>query len=490
VRVALKLTTFILALLIGVLALEGWLRVQHEREVFEQDIEHEQRLLGHALRPSIELAWGSEGRAEAEAILGRAQQGESEVRIRLVRVDAVGAEAPLHREAARAAIGAGAEANLIDRSSSPGVVFTYVPVTSPDGEGTAIELSESLAVAEERLDASVIRVFLTALAIVIGAGILALALGDRIVGGPVRRMVQLAGRIASGDLSPPAAPGRRWDELGQLKLAINSMVAGLADARDRAERETDARLEAEREMRRSERLVAVGTLAAGVAHELGTPLQIVSGRARMIEDEPQASETSKRNARIVHEQASRMERIVRQLLSLERPARVVRSPITMSSVAQETVDLLSPTAKKASVELEVIEDDPGRVRGDRDHLGQLVTNLVQNAIQALEDGGHVWVRISRTGSVDPPSDELGGAGSYVCLEVADDGPGIPKELEGQLFDPFFTTKEIGSGTGLGLSVAHGIAMDHEGWIEVGGPREDLEHGAVFRVMLPADEDSN
>jgi signal transduction histidine kinase len=488
VRVALKLTAFILVLLIAVLALEGWLRVQREREVFEQDIEHEQRLLGRALRPSIELAWRTEGLSEAEAILDRAQRGESEVRIRLVSVDGAGEDAPLHRGTARAAIARGSEANLIDRSSSPGVVFTYVPVTAPDGSGTAIELSESLAIAEERLDDSSIRVFLTALAIVLGAGILALGLGERIVGRPVRRMVELAGRIASGDLSPPAAPIRRWDELGQLKGAINAMVRGLADARDHAERETEARLQAEREMRRSERLVAVGTLAAGVAHELGTPLQIVSGRARMIDDEPGASETSKRNARIVHEQASRMERIVRQLLSLERPARMVRSPLTMSSVARETVELLSPSAKKASVELEVVEDDAGPVRGDRDHLGQLVTNLIQNAIQAMEDGGHVWVTISRASNVEPPSDELGEAGSYVCLEVADDGPGIPKELEGQLFDPFFTTKEVGSGTGLGLSVAHGIARDHEGWLEVGGPRDDLEHGAVFRVMLPADEE--
>jgi signal transduction histidine kinase len=345
-----------------------------------------------------------------------------------------------------------------------------------------IELSESLAVAEERLDASTVRVFLTALAIVIGAGFLALGLGERIVGQPVRKLVQLSARIASGDLRPPVSKGPRWDELGQLKAAIGTMVEGLANARDRAERETQARLKAEREVRRRERLVAVGTLAAGVAHELGTPLQIVSGRARMIEDERDTSKNSRRNARVVQAQVRRMERIVRQLLSLQRPARVVRAPLSMVSLAHETMQLLRPLADAASVSLEVIEEDDGPVRGDRDHLHQSITSLVQSAIESTPDGGRVWVAVSRTVDVEPPSEELGSAESYVCIEV---GSGELVEHRGRLFESYASSEEVGGGNGLGLSLAHGIARDHEGWIEVGEGNGEPD-GAAFRVLLPAE----
>lgn len=479
-RVALKLTAVILGLLISVLALEGWLRVQHEREVFEHDLEHEQRLLGRALLPSVELAWRTEGAEAAERILSRAQRGESsEVRIRLVALEpgATG-EAPAVASVAGSPLWR--ERSVVVREPAPGTVHTYVPVDSPEGRGTAIELSESLAAVEASLQRSLVRVLWTALAIIVGAGLIALLLGERVVGRPVRRLVAQAGRIEQGDLSPPDLPRRR-DELGELKEAIAAMVAGLASARARLERETEARLEAERRLRHGERLAALGTLAAGVAHELGTPLQIVSGRARRIED---ASDTAARacaDAMIIRKQTKRMERIVRQLLALARPSDRARDGVDLAAVVGETLDLLGPGAAERHVRLERSLED-AEVEGDRDHLGQLATNLVRNAIQAVEPGAAVRVRLFTTGDATSPAGAPHDADRFVCLEVADEGPGISPDVQLHVFDPFFTTKEVGEGTGLGLSIAHGIARDHGGWIELSSQAGE---GAVFRVCLPA-----
>lgn len=459
-RVALKLMVVFLGLLVTVLALESWQRVQREREVVERDIAHEQRLLGRALRPSVRLALRSGDVDAAREVLEIAEQGEAEVGIRLVDLGLEGlggAPAVPERLTGRGE----REATHVDRSTDPGTVYTYVPLGA-DAPGTAIELAEPLSEAEARIHRGAMGLLWTTLAIALGAAWLAVLVGNWIVGRPVRDLVARTEEIAAGSLDM-LPRSRRRDELGHLHSAIAKMVDRLREARAAAERETEARLEAERRLRHGERLAAVGTLAAGVAHELGTPLQVVAGRARMIEEADTTPPDLERHARIVRTEAKRMERIVRSLLSLSRPRHRVRRPVSVDTLVAEVVEHLGPNAEKSGVRIEASIDESLTVLGDRDHLAQLLTNLVQNAVQAMPDGGTVGVSVSLAGALEPPPD-VPPHEAYVRIDVHDDGVGIPPELQSEIFDPFFTTKDVGQGTGLGLSVAFVIAREHDGWL--------------------------
>jgi two-component system NtrC family sensor kinase len=476
-RVALKLMVVFLGLLVTVLALEGWQRLRREREVVERDIAHEQRLLGRALRPSVRLALRAGDLRGAEELLQVAEEGEAEVGIRLVALgpDGVGTapavRAPLTGDARK-------EATHVDRTNEPGTVYTYVPL-GDDAPGTAIELAEPLAKAEARIRQGAMGLLWTTLAVAFGAAWLAVLVGNWIVGRPVRDLVARTEEIAAGSLDVLPRTRRR-DELGHLHSAIAKMVDRLREARAAAERETEARLEAERRLRHGERLAAVGTLAAGVAHELGTPLQVVAGRARMIEEAKETPADLRRHARIVRTESKRMERIVRSLLSLSRPRDQVRRPVAMGTLVAEVVEHLGPNAEKAGVHIEAAIDESVTVLGDRDHLAQLLTNLVQNGVQAMPEGGRVAVRLSRSSPLEPPPDVPPHEG-YVRIDVHDEGVGIPPELQDEIFDPFFTTKDVGQGTGLGLSVAFVIAREHDGWLALDSAPSA---GTTLSVLLP------
>ena len=482
-RVALKLMVVFLALLVTVLALEGWLRLRREREVVERDISHEQRLLGRALRPSVRAALRSGDLAAAHELLHVAQEGEAEVGIRLVDLGPTGlGGAPA---VSIQLTGRGErESTHVDRTTDPGTVYTYIPL-GEEAPGTAIELRESLEKAETRIRQGAMGLLWTTLAVALGAAWLAVLVGNWIVGRPVRELVARTEEIAEGSLDV-LTPSPRRDELGHLHSAIAKMVDRLREARADTERETEARLEAERRLRHGERLAAVGTLAAGVAHELGTPLQVVTGRARMIEEAKETPADLRRHARIVRTESKRMERIVRSLLSLSRPRHRVRRPVPVRPLVAEVIEHLGPNAATAGVQIEATIDEAVTVLGDRDHLAQLLTNLVQNGVQAMPDGGRLAVSVSRSEALVPPPD-VPPHDAYVRIDVRDEGLGIPPELQDEIFDPFFTTKDIGQGTGLGLSVAFVIAREHDGWLTL-----DSEPGAgtTLSVLLPVSSEAN
>jgi signal transduction histidine kinase len=188
-------------------------------------------------------------------------------------------------------------------------------------------------------------------------------------------------------------------------------------------------------------------------------------------------------ARVIVEATERMTRIIRQLLDFAR-----RKPATKKTVcallplSERTLDLLRPLAAKNDVRLEVVRDATREVvvPADASALEQVLTNLVVNAVQAMRKPGTVKVVISEETSAPP---DVPGAPAVRCavLRVVDDGNGIEHDDLPHVFEPFFTTKDVGEGTGLGLSVAYGIAQDHGGWITA---ESKLGEGSTFTVCLP------
>jgi two-component system NtrC family sensor kinase len=264
------------------------------------------------------------------------------------------------------------------------------------------------------------------------------------------------------------------------------MCDRLTDARTRLEAETAARTAALEQLRHADRLTTVGKLAAGLAHEIGTPLNVITGYAQLITDEHPAESSQHKNAQIIAQQAQRVAVIIRQLLDFARRRSPQATRQDLGALARETTTLLGSLAHKHGVAIDVVVPaEPVWARADPGQLRQALTNLVVNGIQSMPTGGTLTVMVDRRQAA-PPADMDGGPGTYVCCEVTDEGGGVAPDHLDRLFEPFFTTKDVGEGTGLGLSVSYGIVREHGGWIAV---HSAPGAGSRFAIFLPPEEAS-
>jgi len=234
----------------------------------------------------------------------------------------------------------------------------------------------------------------------------------------------------------------------------------------------------EDQLLRAEKLATVGVLAAGIAHEIGTPLGIVRGRAEYMRgklggDGPAAG------LGIIIEQIDLISRTIRQLLDFSRARQATVRAVRLEPIARAVVDLLRFEAERRKVRL-AVDVAPGLppLHADADALQQVLVNLTMNALDASHPGGHVTI----AGFVDPKRADRG------RIEVRDDGAGIPPEQRNQIFDPFFTTKKRGQGTGLGLTLCAQVVRDHGGRLEVDS---EVGRGTTVIVTWPrAPEDGH
>lgn len=218
---------------------------------------------------------------------------------------------------------------------------------------------------------------------------------------------------------------------------------------------------------RAEKLATVGVLAAGIAHEIGTPLAVVRGRAERILEKLGDGHPRARDVAIILAEADRVARTIRELLDYARPSPPRTTPVDAANVAATVAALLAveATARRVSLGVEIPPGLPP-VAADADQLQQVLVNVVLNGVQACSAGGRVTVRAA------------GGARGMLALEVEDEGAGIPDDLRDRVFDPFFTTKKRGQGTGLGLTVAARLVHGSGGRIEL-----DSAPGRGTRVRI-------
>lgn len=277
----------------------------------------------------------------------------------------------------------------------------------------------------------------------------------------------------------------RMDLEPRLSRWLLTRLSGLKTIRtlvDGDQIASDAHLAALEQLRHADRVSTLGRLASSIAHELGNPLNVIELRAQLIASgDADTMERAQHSARIIVEQTRRMTRIIDEVLSFARmqPAKIARIDLTL--VVRKAIALSEHTAKRhrSTISLNVpsfaIEID-----GDADKLLQVIVNLVVNGIQSMPQGGPLHVTVSEEQHA-PLDDPEGSAQPYMCIRVADRGTGISPANMPKVFQPFFSTKGLDGGTGLGLSVAQGIAHEHDGWIEVAS---DLGRGSTFNVYLP------
>jgi two-component system, NtrC family, sensor kinase len=482
-RLARKLT---LALLLGitlVMAVSASLQVSRERELFASDTAADELEIARAVRAAVGFIAASDGVERAEALVRSVDAAERRTRLRWVELGDTRADTMPHLDAdAVASLRTGREASVEEQVGDDRRRFTYLPVLRSDGTPTpyAIEVSESLAPQAAYIRGSQVHIVLKTLLILFVCGLVVSFVGMWLVGRPIQALSEKTRRIGEGDLTGPIDLPQN-DEIGALARDINAMCEHLAAAQERSRGEAEMRVTMLEQLRHADRLKTVGQLASGVAHELGTPLNVVSGRAKLIADRRVEGDEAADSARIVVEQAERMASIIRQLLdfSRRREPRLVAGDL--GDIAARTVEMLATIARKRGVAVALERGDgPTTVVVDHGQLQQVLTNLVVNAIQASAAGSRVTVRVGCE-VVRPPGDLGGPPAEHAFVRVVDRGHGIAAEHLPHVFDPFFTTKAVGEGTGLGLAVSYGIVRDHHGWIAV---RSEVGAGSELAVFLP------
>jgi len=321
------------------------------------------------------------------------------------------------------------------------------------------------------------RVIITTFILILVLGALILLVVRYNVSIPIQQLMARTAEIAEG----------RWtrrmevsgsDEITSLAREFNRMSERLQDTYARLVREQQEKLRLERDLRHSEKLASVGQLAAGLAHEIGTPLNIIAGRAEYLLRRPRRAEEATENLHIIRSQIDRIAGIVQRLLKFARRNEPAFRAVNISALLSNVQRLLQHESEEKAVQVELaLADSMPVIQADPDLLQQVFFNLYQNSLQAMDQGGTIKIRAEVDGEDDPAAVKASGA-HLLRITFEDTGRGIPAEHIERVFDPFFTTKDIGQGTGLGLSVAYGIVKDHGGEIRV-----ESEPGRFTRFVI-------
>ena len=326
---------------------------------------------------------------------------------------------------------------------------------------------------------------------------LGLPVGDVII--PERfRSAHSAGMARLRDAAPARILGQRMElvalhadgrefpvEMVLWRTGVGATMHYTASINDLSERrEAAQQLQRERErLRQSEKLSAMGSLLAGVAHELNNPLAIVVGRADLLVDKCADRPDIHDDARRIQEAADRCARIVRTFLNMARARPAAHAPTSLNDLARAATDMLGYSYRTHGIECQLaLNERLPLVEADPDQIGQIVLNLMVNAQQTLSEFVGLRHVTLKTG-YDATS---------VWLHICDSGPGVSVDLRERIFEPFFTTKAEGVGTGLGLAVSRSMAREHGGDLVLESDAvasceaalDEIARGAKFRLRLP------
>lgn len=467
------------------LVLDGYLEIRRERQLVESEMGEYALLVGRSLRGPIADVWRERGMERALELIDDVNAEEDSVAVRWVWLDGdpSGAFAPkVQRDLLSDAVG-GETSVALEAEDDPRL-YSYVSVDVPGDRRGGLEMSESLDKRDARTATRIERLSILLGGVLVVSAVTIFLLGVRLVGRPLARLAAKAERVGAGDLSGPLELNGAA-ELGDLARGLNRMCDDLSAARDRLQAEIEQKIEALNQLRHADRLRTVGRLASGIAHELGTPLNVVSGRAALIQRGTMGSEAVGESAGIIRTQADRMTQIIRQLLDFARRRSSEKQVLDVERLASSTCELIAPAARKQQVVLETSfqEGRPHAAVGNESEIQQVLSNLLMNAIQSMPQGGTARVEVS-CDRVVLPTGTVDNEAPYVRVAVSDQGEGIAEEDLQHVFEPFFTTKDVGSGTGLGLSIVHGIIEDHQGWIEV---ESKVGEGSRFTFYLPEEQ---
>lgn len=490
-RLSTKLSLSLVFITVAVLGSYGYRRSVREEGQLRASAVHDLRLLGAALEGALDDTDLDSHATAMPRILSALELSDSEVDV--VVCDRVGRATlssrygqrtqALVRELVQRSLAQ--RIPLVEFAGPAGLSYLVGVFPVHDQRGQlkgAVALVQPLDELRRLLEEARVATLLSVAVLALSLSAVVVLLVWIYVRAPLGAIMKAMRRVRAGDLSA-SVPVSGLDEMGELAAEFNRMLAELRDARARLAEEADSRRSLEQALLRVDKLVTVGQLSAGLAHEIGSPLQVLSGRARLIAARADLPPDVVRNANLLEQQCDRITRIVEQLLAYARRRTARHEPLDVAIPVRGVIELLEYEARHRGLGL-VLQFDgertPGELtveRADSDQLQQLTFNLVNNALRATKSGGTVTVQLSR--SRFRPS----GAGDEresVRLSVADKGVGMSKTQMARIFEPFFTSWAEG-GTGLGLAVVRAIVDEHQGLIEV---RSVEGEGTEISVHIP------
>jgi signal transduction histidine kinase len=329
-----------------------------------------------------------------------------------------------------------------------------LPMHGEDGEFLgAVRLSRLMEDVERDLNATRRRLVVLVLAFVVLSLASGLVLGQLWLRKPLAAMNRSLSGIDLHTLSG-SLPTDRPDELGELARAFERQLAQLREAQAQARHQELRHRQLLQTLQHADKLATIGQMVAQVAHEVGTPLQIIEGRAAALSE---ASEDPlvQRHAAQILAQSERLTRLIRQLMHHARRPSAERTLVDVAKVARQLVELIEGAARRRGFEMGLAVKACAPIKASADQVEQVVLNLVTNAMRVTKAGGAVRVLVE-------PEQREGRAG--VAFIVEDTGPGIPDEVQPRLFEPFFTTEASVGGLGLGLPIVREILIEHGGQI--------------------------
>ncbi len=383
--------------------------------------------------------------------------------------------------------GRGRELNLYTEEGGVSVRLLALPVLNRvacRGCHGATNVNGALLIKQRSVDVGSETSFLVAIMLIslmaasLAAALTLLTMLSRKVVSPIREISKATERVAQCDLEVKV-PVYGGDEVGELAQAFNRMIGDLKKSRDDVEERSikcqeayNSMREAQRKLIQSEKLAAIGTLVAGIAHEINNPVGIIAARTDCMLMEARdkgMDEQCTEDLMVINRHAGRIADITRALLTFARQAPAELLPVDLNGIVEDTLFLVAKQLNKEGIRLERrLSPEGPKVMGNDNRIQQVLLDLLNNARDAVHGEGAITVT-------------TGGSADKAEITVTDTGEGIPEDVLDNIFDPFFTTKEVGKGTGLGLAVSYGIIQDLGGNIEV---RSRKGEGATFSITLP------
>jgi len=480
-KLAIKFALSFVLITVLIWGISSYLRVKREINLFEKDIRRDHESVGADLAAAVADIWGLGGEEAAIKFVNQANESKGNIFISLVALDSTASESssPIY-----------GALNALSNSDYKGIfhlnidsigkewLYSYIAVPNVGGHHYAIELVESLEEKNGYVRSTILRTIFYISLVSVLAGIIILVLGVVFVARPIKSLIDKARRVAEGDFSGRIGLNQN-DELSELGIELNAMSDRLAGARRQISLESSARQATLEQLRHADRLTTVGKLASAVAHELGTPLNVIKARARMISEREVEGEEAIESSQIIVGQSTRMAEIIRGLLDLSRRREPQKEQVDLRLVISQTVELIEALARKNRISIErKLGADLINISIDPDQIRQVLSNLIMNAMEAMPNGGTMTVALSKKTDYKPTKDL---SNDYAVISVTDTGSGILPQNFKRVFDPFFTTKDRQTGTGLGLSISADIIREHGGWIEIDS---EVDKGTRLSVFLP------
>ena len=313
-------------------------------------------------------------------------------------------------------------------------------------------------------------ILITRAAILIGMALAFWVIMRYHVGRPLHHLVDAMEAVGAGNLASRVDLPRR-DEIGRLAAQFNWMGDRLQEAREDLLREAERKVDLERQIRRQEKLAALGKVSSELAHEIGTPLNIIAGRAEYLQSRMDADDPRARDLRTITTQIERIAKTVKRVLAFARSPEPQRQRLPLGDVVRRVAEFLRREVAAQGVQLDLAVDDAPKASVDPDQLQQVLLNVLMNALEATPRGGAIRVE-ARADPADP---------AWAVITLADTGKGIPPEVLPRAFEPFVTTKGSGRGTGLGLAISRDLVRAHGGDMAIAS---EPGRGTAVTIHLP------